>query len=99
MLVEIKNRWSGAVLWSGEVADVKEAMLKALATKTDLTDADLRDADLTPIRDDLWAVLSSAFAPPSPKAGSTGRPMTAPAPALSGRWLMCVASATEKSPA
>ena len=26
----------------------------------DLRDADLRDADLTPIRDDIWAVLSSA---------------------------------------
>jgi hypothetical protein len=52
---QILNRWSYAVLWSGEAETVKDAIHAALAAR-----ADLRGADLTPIRDDLWAVLSSA---------------------------------------
>jgi hypothetical protein len=44
---------TGAVLTD---ADLTGADL----TDADLTDAVLRDADLTPIRDDIWAVLSGA---------------------------------------
>ena len=52
MEVEIKNRWTGAVLRSGEHADVKEAVEAAVKAdanlaRTYLADADLTDADLT----------------------------------------------------
>ena len=82
---QILDRWTNAVIWSGEAETVKDATHAPLAPSADLrgTDlrdadlrdavlrgadlrgadlrgADLRDADLTPIRDDLWAVLSSA---------------------------------------
>ena len=41
-------------------ADLTDANLTgADLTRADLTDANLTDADLTPIRDDLWAVLSA----------------------------------------
>ena len=96
---EIKNRWSGKVIFSHECKSIKEAVA-ALKPDADLRDADLRDADLsgadlsgadlrdadlrgadlrsadligadlrganlrganlTPIRDDIWAVLSAA---------------------------------------
>ena len=51
-VIEIKNRWTGAVLYSGEHADVKgaiEAAVKADANlaRTYLADADLTDADLS----------------------------------------------------
>ena len=75
MKIEIKSRWSGLVLFSFETDSVKvslEAAVKQGAdleganlkgadlTGADLKGADLKWADLTPIRDDLWAVLSSA---------------------------------------
>ncbi len=42
-------------------ADLTGAVLTgAVLTRAVLTDADLTDAVLTPVRDDLWAVLSSA---------------------------------------
>ena len=57
-----------AVLWGAVLtgANLRDAVLRgADLTGADLTDADLRGADLrgadlTPIRDDLWAVLSAA---------------------------------------
>ena len=75
MEFQIKNRWSGAVQFEceleGEVAGwsyglrlgfaVKKAIeARAVLTGAVLTGADLTGADLTPIRDDIWAVLSSA---------------------------------------
>ena len=84
---EIKNRWSGAIIHSGDVNTIAEL---AVANKANLGDADLRDADLSGadlsganlsganlrgadlsgadlsganlviVRDDIWAVLSSA---------------------------------------
>ena len=75
MKFEIRNRWSGAVQYtcelSAEVADKSYsaqlgfAVKKAIAEKANLSyanlrAANLRDADLTPIRDDIWAVLSLA---------------------------------------
>ena len=68
-------RDTNTVLWEGEAGSIGEAVIAALKagadltgadlTGADLTGADLRDADLTgadltPIRDDLWAVLSAA---------------------------------------
>jgi len=52
MNIEIKNRWTGKVIYAGEYANVREAVCKAVEGKADLTDADLtgadlRDADLT----------------------------------------------------
>lgn len=82
MLIEIKNRWTGAVIFSHDCEDntVKATLLEAIKSDAnlsgadlcgaylcgaylrgaDLCDADLSGADLTPIRDDIWAVLSSA---------------------------------------
>ena len=92
MAVEIKNRWTGAVIYTHDVegATVRDAVLAARAAGAylrgaDLSGADLsganlsganlsganlrganlsgaylRGADLLPIRDDIWAVLSSA---------------------------------------
>ena len=44
--IKIKNRWNGKVLYSGEHADIKEAVEAAVKAGADLRDADLRDADL-----------------------------------------------------
>lgn len=46
MKVEIKNRWNGKVLYSGEHADIKEAVEAAVKAGADLRDANLCDADL-----------------------------------------------------
>ena len=59
---------SGADLRSADLsgADLRSAVLRsadlsgAVLRSADLRSADLRSADLTPIRDDIWAVLSSA---------------------------------------
>ncbi len=75
MRYQIKNRWTDAVIYASDVADsVRDALLEALKSGADLSGADLRGADLRgsdlsganlrganlrPIRDDLWAVLSS----------------------------------------
>ena len=55
MRYEIKSRWGGTVLFSIETKSFKLAVEAGVKG-----DADLRGADLTSVRDDLWAVLSSA---------------------------------------
>ena len=45
-VIEIKNRWTGAVLYSGEHADVKEAVEAAVKAGANLRGANLRGADL-----------------------------------------------------
>ena len=45
-IIEIKNRWTEAVLYSGEHADIKEAVEAAVKAGANLCDADLRDANL-----------------------------------------------------
>lgn len=70
MLIKIFNRWSLAVLFECEVDDKVEFKLKVAVQlavaqganlhSANLRSANLRSANLTPIRDDLWAVLSSA---------------------------------------
>ena len=44
--IKIKNRWNGKVLYSGEHADIKEAVEAAVKAGADLRGADLRGADL-----------------------------------------------------
>ena len=59
----ILDRWTGAVLWEGPAATVREAIHAAnqvSVPQVDVTDANLTHANLTVIRDDLWAVLSGA---------------------------------------
>ena len=46
-VIEIKNRWTGAVLYSGEHADVKGAIEAAVKADADLSGAYLADADLS----------------------------------------------------
>ena len=46
MKVEIKSRWSGEVLYSGEHASLKEAVEAAVKAGADLCGADLCGADL-----------------------------------------------------
>lgn len=72
MKIEIRNRWSNAVIYTHEAEDatMRDAVLAAVRQRVSLSaanlsdanlrDANLRDANLTPIRDDIWAVLSSA---------------------------------------
>jgi len=60
MKIEIKSRWTGVVLFSVETTSWKLAVEAAVKARADLMDADLTRADLTPIRDDIWAVLSAA---------------------------------------
>ncbi len=102
MAIEIRNRWTDAVIYTHntEGATMRDAVQAAIATRANLTDANLTDADLTgadltranltgadltganltganltgadltranltranltPIRDDIWAILSSA---------------------------------------
>src|SRR5438552_2628027 len=66
----ILNRWTNACIWESEHETVKEALEMAVRSGANLDGANLdganldganRDgANLTPIRDDLWAVLSAA---------------------------------------
>ena len=44
--IKIKNRWDGKVLYSGEHADIKEAVEAAVKAGADLRDANLRGANL-----------------------------------------------------
>lgn len=79
MIVEIKSRWGEKVLYSGRET-LYALMEKAVAENANLGGANLRDANLTPIRDDVYAVLSSA---PAEAAGlfclrSTKGALTAP---------------------
>ena len=46
-IIEIQNRWTGAVLYSGEHADVKGAIEAAVKADAYLADADLARANLT----------------------------------------------------
>lgn len=74
-LIEIRDRWSNEVIKSGEFETLKKALEQWCADGANLSDANLRGAnlsganlvganlsgaDLTPVRDDLWAVLSAA---------------------------------------
>ena len=45
-IIEIKHRWTGAVLWSGEAESVKDAVTRAVAADANLADADLARAYL-----------------------------------------------------
>ena len=46
-MFEIKNRWTGAVLYRSETADtVRQAVEEAVKARADLRAANLRDADL-----------------------------------------------------
>ena len=45
-VIEIKKRWTGAVLYSGEHADVKEAVEAAVKAGANLRGANLRGANL-----------------------------------------------------
>ena len=45
-VIEIKNRWSGEVLYSGEYASLKEAVEAAAKSGAGLTDANLTRAYL-----------------------------------------------------
>ena len=68
--IVIVNRWTGAVLWTGEADSQRQALEMAVAASADLgganlgganlRDANLGDANLVPIRDDVWAILSGA---------------------------------------
>ena len=44
MQYTIRNRWTNAVIFDREAADMREAVAKAIATGANLTDADLADA-------------------------------------------------------
>ena len=46
MKIEIKNRWTGAVLWSGEAETIRGALVTAVKARADLAGADLRGAKL-----------------------------------------------------
>ncbi len=74
-MIEIKHRWTDAILWSGEAESLRAAVIAAVTVKTNLWGAnlgganlrdanlggaDLGGANLAPVRDDVWAVLSSA---------------------------------------
>ena len=45
--ISIANRWTGAVIYRGEHAMLREAVLAAVASDANLSGADLRDADLS----------------------------------------------------
>jgi Family of unknown function (DUF5758)/Pentapeptide repeats (8 copies) len=47
MLVAIENRWTGAVIITGEYENVRAAVLKAIKSRADLSSADLSGADLS----------------------------------------------------
>lgn len=58
MKFEIKNRWSGELIFSIETDTWKLAVEAAIKAKANLSKADLSEANLSFIRDDVWAVLS-----------------------------------------
>ena len=45
-MIEIKNRYTGKVIHSGEFESIKDLLLDAISSNADLWDADLRNADL-----------------------------------------------------
>ena len=46
MIIEIKHRWTGAVLWSGEAESVRDAVARAVSARANLARADLAGANL-----------------------------------------------------
>jgi predicted CopG family antitoxin len=44
--LEIKNRWTGSIIYSSTKTTYKDAVAEAITSDADLRDADLRDADL-----------------------------------------------------
>ena len=75
MLFQIKNRWSGEVIFETEAVSIKVAVEMAIKSNANLSEANLSWADLSNanlswadlswadqhfIRDDFWAVLASA---------------------------------------
>ena len=54
-ILDLHAKWLAGHM-NGARADLSGADLRG----ADLRGADLRDADLTPIRDDIWAVLCSS---------------------------------------
>ncbi len=46
MKIEIKNRWTGTILYSAECESIKECLEKAIKEETNLSDANLSDANL-----------------------------------------------------
>lgn len=67
MTIEIKNHWTGAVIYTHSVegATMRDAVLAAVAADSnlrgsDLSGSDLSDANLSPIRNDIIAILCSA---------------------------------------
>ena len=57
MKFEIKNRWSGELIFSIETTSWKLAVEAAIKSEADLSKADLSKANLSTIRNDFWAVL------------------------------------------
>jgi hypothetical protein len=45
--IEIKNRYTGSVIFETEAVDLREAVVLAVKAKTDLSSADLRSANLS----------------------------------------------------
>ena len=62
MKIEIKNRWSGEVIFAHEAENNSMSLTvkAALDASVSLSRANLSRANLTPIRDDIFAVLSAA---------------------------------------
>ena len=70
MKIEIKNRFSGEIIFSVEAENWRFAVEAAIKSKANLSkadlswanlsEADLSKADLSPIKNDFWAVLSAA---------------------------------------
>ena len=46
-MIQIKHRWTNAVLYELEVETLREAVIKAVKSGANLSDANLRDADLS----------------------------------------------------
>jgi uncharacterized protein YjbI with pentapeptide repeats len=65
MKIEIKSRWNGSVLFSLETGSLNLCLEAAVKSGANLKGANLKGANLKgaylqPIRDDVWAMLSSA---------------------------------------
>ncbi len=75
MKFEIRHRWNNEVLFRLDTDSLKSCLAEAIKKKvnlrdsnlsgsdlsgSDLSDSNLSGSDLQPIRDDIWAVLSSA---------------------------------------
>ena len=64
-MIEIKNRFSGVVIYASEKANIKEAVEEAVALKINLSSSNLsysnlRSSDLRDIKNDVFAVLDCA---------------------------------------